>query len=154
VLDYNEFVCRVEPVLIRHCSYLACHGNPDHALRIYSPGKLRLGSADTRLTRDALLSADEVERNFESATGTVYAASADDRRSVDDHVPILAKPLRASFGGAEHHGVGIFPVWPATDLDHDLEWGALAAWVAPKPQPFAVDAECTALFKKMGLTPK
>lgn len=154
VLDYDEFVCNVEPVLIRRCSYLACHGNVDHALRLYSPGKLRLGGDGSRRQRDALLSADEVERNFDSAVGTVYAASAADRQSPDDHVPLLVKPARAAVGGAEHHGVGIFPIAPATDLAHDPEWTAMASWVAGKKQPTPVDADCAALFMKMRLTPK
>jgi hypothetical protein len=154
VLDYNEFVCSVEPVLIRRCSYLACHGNPDHALRIYSPGKLRLAAPSTRLQLDTRLSADEVTRNFESAVGTVYAASPADRQSATDYVPLLVKPVRAAFGGSEHHGVGIFPVAPAPDLDHDAEWNALTAWVRGKKQPSPVEADCAALFQKMGLAPK
>ena len=116
LLDYNEFVCEVQPVLIRHCSFLGCHGNAEHALRVYSAGKLRLDEgAGTRAIRDAKLSADEVMRNFESATGTVYFAQPGDRQSPNDKVPILSKPARASVGGAEHHGVGIFPVYPAQD---------------------------------------
>jgi hypothetical protein len=154
LLDYNDFVCDAEPVLIRRCSYLACHGSAEHALRIYSPGKLRLVDAPDRATRDARLTADEVERNFESAVGTVYAASASERQNPDDHVPLLVKPARASVGGSEHHGVGIFPVYPAQDLGHDPEWGALAGWVAGKKQPSPVSPDCAALFMKMGLQPK
>src|SRR5947207_3115571 len=74
-LDYNDYVCNVMPVLVKRCSYLACHGNGDHALRIYSPGKLRLVPAMTRMARDATLTADEVERNFESASGIVLATT-------------------------------------------------------------------------------
>jgi hypothetical protein len=155
VLDYNDFVCKVQPVLVRHCSFIGCHGNPDHALRIYSPGKLRLVDTGKRADRDAKLTADEVMRNFESATGTVYAASPADRQAPNDHVPLLAKPARASVGGSEHHGVGIFPVFPATTLDQDPEWGALADWVAGKKVAAnALDADCTAMFMKLGLQPQ
>jgi hypothetical protein len=154
LLDYNEFVCEVQPVLVRHCSFLGCHGNADHALRIYSPGKLRLdGSAVTREARDGMLSADEVERNFESATGTVYFAQPSDRQNPDDHVPILVKPARASVGGAEHHGVGIFPVYPAQDLQHDAEYTVLAAWVAGK-KATGSEAACADMFMKLGLKPQ
>ena len=155
LLDYNEFVCNVEPVLVRRCSYLACHGNVDHALRIYSPGKLRLGDPATRSLRDARLSADEVQLNFESAVGTTYDASSADRQGgATDLLPFLWKPVAARAGGSEHHGVGIFPAAPAVDLAHDAEWSALQQWVAGKKQPSPVDAACAAWFTKMGLKPR
>ncbi len=153
LLDYNEFVCEVQPVLVRHCSFLACHGQADHALRVYSPGKLRLIATADRASRDAQLSANEVMLNFESATGTVYDATAAERASPDDHVPILLKPTRASFGGSEHHGVGIFPVYPAADLAHDPEYQLLAAWVGGKKATGSEPA-CAAMFMQLGLSPQ
>ena len=155
LLDYNEFVCEVQPVLIRHCSFLGCHGNAEHGLRIYSPGKLRLDdSAVTRAARDALLSETEIIRNFESATGTVYFAQPADRTSPTptDRVPLLSKPTRASFGGAEHHGVGIFPTGMFT-LDTDPEYLLLAAWVAGK-KATGKEMACADMFTKLGIMPK
>ncbi len=154
-LDYNQFVCAVEPVLIRRCSYLGCHGNADHALRIYSPGKLRLGDVSTRAARDAQLTSDEVERNFESASGLVYGSSNTARTTpIISEVPLLSKPLAARAGGAEHHGIGIFPVFPITTIDQDQEWQALVAWVGGAKQPSPVSADCSMLFSNMGLTPR
>ena len=154
LLDYNEFVCEVQPVLVRRCSFLGCHGNADHALRIYSPGKLRLDErASTRNARDGKLSADEVQRNFESAVGTVYFAQPTDRTGFDDKVPLLVKAVRASAGGAEHHGVGIFPVYPIQDLRQDAEWNALAAWVAGKKATGSEPA-CATMFTQLGLKPQ
>jgi hypothetical protein len=154
LLDYNEFVCEVQPVLIRRCSFLGCHGNADHALRIYSPGKLRLDdSGATRAARDVALTATEVMRNFESAVGVSYFAQPQDRQAPNDKVPILAKPARASVGGSEHHGVGVFPVYPAQDLAHDPEWGALSAWVGGKKATGAETA-CADMFMKLGLKPQ
>ena len=153
LLDYNEFVCEVQPVLVRRCSFLACHGNADHALRVYSPAKLRLVATTDRATRDGKLSPDEIQRNFESATGTAYAASPAERQSPDDHVPLLMKPTRASFGGSEHHGVGIFPVAPAVDLAHDAEYTALAAWVGGK-KATGTEPACAAMFMELGVSPK
>jgi hypothetical protein len=153
LLDYNEYVCEVQPVLVRHCSFLACHGNADHALRVYSPGKLRLVATADRASRDAILSATEVMRNFESATGTAYDATAADRASPNDHVPLLLKPTRASFGGSEHHGVGIFPVYPAADLAHDPEYQLLAAWVGGK-KATGTEPACAEMFMQLGLTPQ
>jgi hypothetical protein len=155
LLDYNEFVCEVQPVLIKRCSFLGCHGNADHALRVYSAGKLRLvdSALATRESRDAKLSADEVMRNFESATGTAYFAQPIDRQFPDDRVPILMKPTRAKFGGSEHHGVGIFPAYPAPDLAHDADYAALAAWVGGKKATGA-ETNCADMFTKLGLKPQ
>jgi hypothetical protein len=154
-LDYNQFVCTVEPVLIRRCSYLACHGNPDHALRIYSPGKLRLGDIATRAERDVQLSADEVELNFQSASGVVYASSDTARQTpILTQVPLLAKPTAARAGGSEHHGIGVFPVYPLPTLDQDPEWQALAAWVAGATQPQPLSSDCSMVFMNMGLQPR
>lgn len=155
-LDYNEFVCSVQPVLIRRCSYLACHGNPDHALRIYSVGKLRLGDTSTRNLRDSPLTADEVELNFQSASGTVYAATAADCQGTGDPtaVPLLQKPLAARFGGSEHHGIAIFPQFPATTLAADPDWSLLTGWVGGAKQPMPPVQSCQDFFTSLGLPPR
>jgi hypothetical protein len=155
-LDYNSYVCTVMPVLVKRCSYLACHGNENHALRVYSPGKLRLGNPTTRMARDTLLTAQEVELNFESASGIVLAASAADRNPPNvQKVLLLGKPLRASAGGAEHHGVGIFPAYPNTDPNKDPEFQALLAWVAgAKTAANQLSPDCAKLFSTLKLTPR
>jgi hypothetical protein len=165
LLDYNQFVCAVQPVLIRRCSFLACHGNPDHALRIYSPGKLRIDDSGKRNDRDAVLNKDEVELNFQSASGLVLSASADARAAPDlQQVLLLGKPVARRAGGAEHHGVGVFPVYPAHDLSDDPEFLALANWVGGAKQPTAVDPAtqqvkvtdpaCAQMFMILGLSPR
>jgi hypothetical protein len=154
-LDYNQFVCAVEPVLIRRCSYLACHGDAGHALRLYSPGKLRQVDPGTRNGRDGSLTDSEVELNFQSVSGLLYGASAAQRAQPDlQRLPLLGKPLKARFGGAEHHGVGIFPAYPAQTLEDDAEWQALVAWIGGQKQPNPVDADCAQVFTLMGLSPK
>jgi hypothetical protein len=150
-LDYDGFVCTVMPTLIRRCSYLGCHGQADHALRIYSVGKLRLVDDGTRAARDAPLSADEVQRNFDSATALVLDATPAQRQAGDtQRVLLLGKPLRARFGGGEHHGIGVFPVWPAATPDDDPEWRALVAWVGGQKTPATGD--CATTFSKLQLT--
>lgn len=154
-LDYNQFVCAAQPVLIKRCSYLACHGNATHALRLYSPAKLRQMDDGVRDDRDTKLTADEVEANFEAAAGILADTTAQQRQQPDlQQVLLLGKPLQAAFGGAEHHGVGIFPAWPAKTLQDDPDWQALAGWVAGAKQPSPVDANCQKLFTFMGLTPR
>lgn len=155
LLDYNRFVCGVQPVLIRRCSFSACHGNPLHALRIYSAGKLRLIPPTTRDARDATLTADEIERNFVSAAALSLAATADDRaNAVLSRLPLLQKPLAARFGGSEHAGVGIFPVYPAATPEEDPEYGALIDWIAGNPQPQPFEADCADLFATLGIEPR
>jgi hypothetical protein len=154
-LDYNGFVCNVMPTLVRRCSYLGCHGQSDHALRVYSPGKLRLVAAASRAARDAVLTADEVERNFDSAAALALDAPLDARQAGDPRrVLLLGKPLRARFGGGEHHGVGIFPAWPARELTKDPEWSALVAWVGGARATTPLGADCAATFAALQLTPR
>ena len=143
-LDYDEFVCAVQPVLVKRCSYIACHGHPDHALRLFSPGKLREGDTVTRAQRDAPLTAHEIELNFQSAVGLASQPTL-----------LLQKPVKAVFGGGEHHGVGVFPSDPdAHALADDPEWHALADWVGGKAQPRPVTADCQQTFDTLGLTPR
>jgi hypothetical protein len=154
-LDYNDFVCEVMPVLVKRCSYLACHGQADHALRIYSPGKLRLVASPDRQDRDAPLTPDEVELNFESATGVTLQATAAQRNPPDwQYVLIMGKPLKAAFGGAEHHGVGIFPVYPYVDPAHDPDFVALANWVEGGKEPTPLGDTCSTIFSELKLTPR
>ena len=150
--DYNAFVCGAMPVLVRHCSYLACHGNAAHAFRVYSPGKLRAGDVASRNDRDAPLTSDEVQANFDSASGILLAGPPPDGTTlVLQRAPLLQKPLKAAFGGSEHHGIGIFPFAPAQSLDADPEWSALVAWAAGQRQPVPPAAECQAFFTSLGL---
>jgi hypothetical protein len=155
LFDYDDFVCEAMPVLVRRCSYLACHGDSSHALRIYAPSKLRLVAPATRKDRDAQLTADEIEANFDSATTLSLGAkplSPGEPVQLQDE-PILQKPLAARFGGAEHHGIAIFPVFPQQTLETDPEWLALASWVAGKKQS-PPDAKCASLFSALGVAPR
>jgi hypothetical protein len=155
LLDYNQFVCTVMPVLIRRCSYLGCHGNPLHAFRVYSPGKLRLADDGTRNSRDGALTASEVELNFQSASGLVLTATPQERAAPDlQKVLLLGKPLKRSAGGGEHHGVGIFPVYPAKSTAEDLEFSALVQWVQGLAQPRPVDSACADVFNNLNLMPR
>ncbi len=152
-LDYNQFVCAAQPVLIRNCSFLACHGDAHHAFRLYSLGKLRLGDAATRVERSTeLLSVDEVEANFASTSGLLYATTASDRQTGDlDRVLLLGQAMAARFGGSEHKGVAMFPEWPAATPAEDAGWLALKAWVAGARQPSPPEPGCAALFQQMQL---
>src|SRR5213075_258739 len=101
-LDELVFRCNVEPILVRQCSYNACHGNPGSPLRVYSPGKLRAIPPQSIDDANVPLTEDEHHANFLSAAGFNYKITA-----VDDNW-LLRKPLNAAQGGYEHEGGAIF----------------------------------------------
>jgi hypothetical protein len=101
-LDEAVFKCKVEPILARLCSYNACHGNAQSALRVYTPGKLRAAPPATLDDQLVALTDAEHHANFLSAAGLGFGIT-----SVDDHV-LLRKPLPSSDGGFEHKGGAIY----------------------------------------------
>ena len=123
-LSESVFDCNVQPILVRQCSYSACHGiagstGTGAPLRVYSPGKLRATSAMTIDQLIAPLTMDEQHANFESA-----AAFAWDLTSVDDNW-LLRKPLPSIDGGYEHKGGAI---WQGGTMDP--QYVAIRAWLA------------------------
>src|SRR5262245_57286831 len=68
-LDEGVFRCKAQPVLVRQCSYLACHGNAGTALRVYSPGKLRATPPTNADDANLPLTEAEQHANFQSAAG-------------------------------------------------------------------------------------
>ncbi len=111
----------IEPILIRDCSYLACHGNAGLALRVYSVGKLRAGESSTLDTRTAPLTTDERHANYESALGFSFPNVAP-----QDNF-LVRKPLAQSLGGYEHTGGAIY-----SGLD-DPRFMNMLAWVQGQP---------------------
>ena len=86
----------------------------------------------------------------------MLAATAAERNPPDvQKVLLLGKPLKASAGGAEHHGVGIFPAYPNSDPNKDPEFQALLAWVAgAKMGASALSPDCAKLLSTLKLTPR
>ncbi|HEY6038031.1 MAG TPA: hypothetical protein VIV58_27310 [Kofleriaceae bacterium] len=101
-LNETAFRCGAEPVLIAQCSYNACHGKDESALRVYSLGKLRNPPATDGISASAPLTDAEQHANFLSAAGfaTYGVAPADNW--------LLKKPLPAADGGFEHAGGAIY----------------------------------------------
>src|SRR5215210_4689512 len=62
--DYDEFVERVYPLLLRDCGFNACHGDQDRFYQIFGPGRRRL-SPDSELFDDA--TSEEIEASYERA---------------------------------------------------------------------------------------
>jgi len=101
-LNETSFRCGAEPVLIAQCSYTACHGKDESALRVYSLGKLRNPPATDGITASAPLTDAEQHANFLSAAGfATYGVPPADNW-------LLKKPLPAADGGFEHAGGAIY----------------------------------------------
>ena len=102
-LDETVFRCLVEPVLVRQCSYPACHGNAGTPLRIYSPGKLRITRPKSIDDSIAPLTDAEHHANFASAAGFSFGV-------IDplDNL-LLRKTTPPAEGGFSHLGGVIFP---------------------------------------------
>jgi hypothetical protein len=115
-LSEPVFRCKVEPILIRQCSYNACHGLAGTALRVYSPGKLRKDQAGNIDALIAQLTDAEHHDNFESAAGFAFGTT-----SVEDNF-LLRKPLASSDGGYEHAGGAIFTSGSDPQLVAILSW--------------------------------
>jgi len=119
-LDETVFKCNVEPILVRQCSYNACHGNAGSALRVYSPGKLRAAPPANVDDEDAPVTDPEHHANFLSAAGLSFGVT-----STDDNW-LLRKPLPAASGGFEHSGGAIY-----SDTK-DPQYTAIHDWLSGK----------------------
>jgi hypothetical protein len=116
-LSETVFRCNVQPILVKQCSYNACHGIAGAAFRVYSPGKLRAMPAMNIDTEIAPLTDAEQHANFQSASGLNFGIT-----SVDDNW-LLRKPLPQALGGYEHKGGAI---WKNTG---DSQYQAIRAWL-------------------------
>ncbi len=126
-VDFNDFACKVQPIVARRCAMPACHGRPEHAFRVYAPARLRLAPVATAIDRDAPLTLAEAQANFASAQGMTFGAAT------PDDVPLLHKTLAPSLGGGEHKGGVIFRD------PNDPDYLALRAWVAGETLPGGCD---------------
>ena len=116
-LKEDVFRCNVQPILVKQCSYNACHGVAGAAFRVYSPGKLRAMPAMNIDAEIAPLTDAEQHANFESASGFNFGIT-----NVDDNW-LLRKPLPQPLGGYEHKGGAI---WKDTG---DAQYQAIRAWL-------------------------
>ncbi len=117
-LDEQVFRCNVEPILVRQCSFAACHGIAGAALRVYSPGKLRAIPPANIDAAIAPLDEGEHHANFQSASGFSFGIV-----EVDDNW-LLRKPLPSRDGGYEHAGGAI---WAGVT---DPQYVAIRDWLA------------------------
>lgn len=97
-VDYEQFVARAYPVLMRDCAFAACHGNNERLFQVYGPGRARLRNPEK----------DDAFPGFgSSATPRELQVSFDRARSMLLHrgdlsmSPLLRKPVQ----GSAHFGI-------------------------------------------------
>lgn len=120
--DRARFGAEVYPVLLRDCSFPACHGDPRRPLFVPGPGRTRLEAPESPL--DAPTRA-EVDLAYDRARAWLLAEG-------DEPPPLLHKPgPRAAHEGRDEHGRNVYEDPDAPGL------AALTAWAegteAPAP---------------------
>lgn len=119
-LDRPLFDCKVQPVLTKLCSQLACHGAPGRLFRVYARNRLRDRGDETQ--RNVFLRSEERAHNFEAARAFVDVAHSE--RSL-----LLSKPLEQAAGGSFHRGATLYGganVFPDTS---DPDYQIIAHWI-------------------------
>ncbi len=120
-LDEAYFRCKVQPVLVARCSFLACHGDPGRPYRLFARQQLRLG-VQAR-DRGIALTEAETRANY-SATVELALEGLGDR---SDPL-LLAKPLDEDGGGYFHRGREMYRGPDAFASREDADYKTLADW--------------------------
>lgn len=115
--DATLFESQVQPVLVKHCAFLGCHGREGMPLSIYALNYMRLRDPDGRIdpTRPALderaLTPAELDHNRQ---GLASRVGRDDPSG--DIERFLQRLIPASKGGISHAGVVVFETPDDPDL--------------------------------------
>jgi hypothetical protein len=130
-LDKAYFDCKVQPVLTKSCSALACHGDPARYYRVYARNRLRLGLPESK--RPSFLTAEERAFNYDMARAYVVPGAPGESF-------LLQKALAQEKGGYYHGGEALFKrgnvFWDKTEKDYQ----ALEAWVnGAKEDPACIE---------------
>jgi hypothetical protein len=117
-VDFPAFQSQVYPVLLRDCSFIACHGSSERFFQVYGPGRARLDPVTNPLDEVTM---DELIQTYNRALSMIDVQ--DPAASL-----LLRKPLALSAGGTGHEGVD---AWMRNVYASKQELGyvALEAWV-------------------------
>jgi hypothetical protein len=126
--DFPTFEAQVYPVLLRDCSFIACHGSSERFFQVYGPGRARLNPMAMELDDVTM---EEIIQTYNRALSMI-----------DVNEPaqslLLRKPLALSVGGAGHEGVDSW-MRDVYVSRQDPNYLILEAWVlaasAPAPAP-------------------
>lgn len=121
--DFPSFEANVYPVLLRDCSFVACHGSTERFFQVFGPGRARL---DPLMPLGDPPTMAEVLHSYNRALSMVDAR--DPSKSL-----LIRKPLSLAAGGAGHEGVDS---WMRAVYVTRQEPGfvALEAWVLATPR--------------------
>jgi len=119
-LDRAFFDCRVQPVLTKYCSALACHGDERRFFTVFARNRLRLDADEAE--RNAFMQGGERAFNYESTRAFVTAGSPDDSL-------LTQKPLEQSAGGFFHRGATLFGGGDVFATRDDPDYRVLVDWI-------------------------
>jgi len=121
--DFASFEANVYPVLLRDCSFIACHGSTERFFQVFGPGRARLDPLTMPIDPPT---ASEVLHSYNRALSMI------DARAPGESL-LLRKPLSLAAGGTGHEGVD---AWMRAVYVTRQEPGfvALEAWVLATPR--------------------
>ncbi|MGB1015013.1 MAG: hypothetical protein ACPG4T_12830 [Nannocystaceae bacterium] len=118
--DPDLFVQTVYPVLLRDCSFPACHGNPSRPLFIPGPGRTRLSEESELFDAPT---ADEINVAYARTRGLLGSSIEVD----GEPLPILLEKTlsHAGHAGRDRHGNNVY------EHRDTPGWSVLRDWAAP-----------------------
>lgn len=119
-LDEAFYGCKVEPIVVKRCGMLACHGRAERFYRVFSRNRFRFDQEP--MNRDAIITVEERRFNYEAALAMVDLGDPD--RSF-----LLKKPLDRKGGGYYHGGELMFHLGDVFLSTDDPEYKILSDWV-------------------------
>ncbi len=121
-LDEPYFRCKVQPILVARCSFLACHGDPGRPYRLFARQQLRLGVPPR--DRGIALTEAETRANYSATLGFALQGLGEDADPL-----LLSKPLDEDGGGLFHRGREMYRGPDVFASRDDVDYRTLAAWV-------------------------
>ena len=119
-LDEPFYRCKVQPILVKSCGGLLCHGDPTRFYRVFGRNRLRYGLPEK--DRGIPLNAEETEFNYQSAMAFVDAEEPENSL-------LLMKPLDQASGGYYHGGATEFGQGDVYLLKTEPEFEVLLEWI-------------------------
>jgi hypothetical protein len=121
-LDQPYFRCKVQPVLVAKCSFLACHGDPGRPYRLFARQQLRKGVAPK--DRGIALTEAETQANYDATLAFALRGLGEREDPL-----LLSKPLDEDTGGLFHRGREMYRGPDVFSSRDDADYKTLASWM-------------------------
>jgi len=129
-LDFDHFVCSIQPILERECSMPACHGNNQRPFKVLASGRMRIGDeyeaskslltgADVSAGKHPKLTYGELAYNYYQARAFALVTQGFPQSQ------LVTRPLAVRAGGMAHA--------PRADVFFDLDDPSIErieAWIS------------------------